>query len=71
MLFSLFLILTFTMRFFIEFIKNPQVDFEKSMSLDMGQWLSIPFVAIGIGILFYIYRNPKPVANTTSAPKKS
>ena len=35
-------------RFFIEFTKETQVDFEKSMTLDMGQWLSIPFVILGL-----------------------
>lgn len=38
----------FTFRFFVEFIKEVQVDFEQSMTLDMGQWLSVPFVVIGI-----------------------
>ncbi|MBR3884316.1 MAG: prolipoprotein diacylglyceryl transferase [Bacteroidaceae bacterium] len=38
----------FTFRFFIEFLKEVQVDFEKGMMLDMGQWLSIPFVVIGV-----------------------
>lgn len=70
LLFSLFLILTFTMRFLIEFIKNPQVDFEKSMPLDMGQWLSIPFVTIGILLLIFIYRKPQPTVDNSS-PKKS
>lgn len=60
LLFSLFLILTFTMRFIIEFIKNPQVDFEKNMALDMGQWLSIPLVLGGIALLIYVYRKPQP-----------
>ena len=51
LIFSLFLILLFTVRFFIEFIKEDQVGFEQSMSLNMGQWLSIPFVLIGIYLL--------------------
>lgn len=38
----------FSFRFFIEFLKEIQVDFESTMSLDMGQWLSIPFIALGI-----------------------
>jgi len=50
-IFSLFLISLFTVRFFIEFIKEVQVDFESSMSLNMGQWLSIPFVLVGIFLL--------------------
>ena len=36
------------MRFLIEFVKEEQVDFEKGMTLDMGQWLSIPFIIGGI-----------------------
>ena len=37
----------FTFRFFIEFLKKEQVDFEQGMPLDMGQLLSIPFVLLG------------------------
>ena len=54
LLFGIFLILTFTMRFLIEFLKNNQVEFEKSMFLNMGQLLSIPLVIAGVAILFYI-----------------
>ncbi|MDR0989650.1 MAG: prolipoprotein diacylglyceryl transferase [Prevotellaceae bacterium] len=42
----------FTFRFFIEFIKMEQVDFEKNMVLDMGQWLSIPFILAGLYFMF-------------------
>lgn len=52
LIFSLFLILLFTVRFFIEFIKEDQVGFEQGMSLNMGQWLSIPFVLIGFYLLY-------------------
>lgn len=38
-------------RFFIEFVKDVQVDFERGMILDMGQWLSIGFIVAGIIIL--------------------
>ncbi len=38
----------FTFRFFVEFLKERQVSFESSMSLDMGQWLSIPFILLGL-----------------------
>jgi phosphatidylglycerol---prolipoprotein diacylglyceryl transferase len=47
-LFGMFLILVFGMRFLIEFIKEPQVGFEQSMALNMGQLLSIPFILAGI-----------------------
>ena len=46
--FGLCLTELFTFRFFIEFLKENQVNFEDSMSLNMGQWLSIPFVIIGV-----------------------
>ena len=46
-LFGLALILIFTFRFFIEFLKKEQVDFEKGLMLNMGQWLSIPFILVG------------------------
>lgn len=46
--FGLCLTLIFTFRFFIEYTKDIQVDFESGMLLNMGQILSIPFIAIGI-----------------------
>ncbi len=46
--FGLCLTLIFTFRFFIEFTKENQVDFENSLPLDMGQLLSIPFIIIGV-----------------------
>ena len=46
--FGLCLTEIFTFRFFVEFLKENQVNFEDSMSLNMGQWLSIPFILIGI-----------------------
>ncbi len=48
---GLFLILIFTMRFFMEFLKASQVDFEDHMALNMGQLLSIPFVIAGVVIM--------------------
>ena len=57
-----FFIGCFGMRFLIEFIKEPQVGFEQSMTLNMGQLLSIPFVLLGIGILVYSYIKKIPAA---------
>jgi phosphatidylglycerol:prolipoprotein diacylglycerol transferase len=48
LLISIFLIMVFTARFFIEFVKEDQVAFESTMKLNMGQLLSIPFIIIGI-----------------------
>ena len=58
LLFGTFLVGTFLTRFFIEFIKNDQVDFEATMTLNMGQCLSIPFVIAGIGFIIYALRRP-------------
>lgn len=52
-LFGLFCAVVFGSRILIEFIKQPQVEFENSMVLDMGQWLSIPFVIVGIYFMFF------------------
>jgi len=51
-LFGAFLILIFGFRFVIEFIKDVQVEFEKSMALNMGQWLSLPLIALGIYLIW-------------------
>ena len=53
LIFGLFLTGLFTFRFFIEFIKEVQVEFEKNMEYDMGQWLSIPLILFGIGLVIY------------------
>jgi phosphatidylglycerol---prolipoprotein diacylglyceryl transferase len=58
-LFALFLILVFTARFFIEYVKENQESFESHMPLDMGQLLSIPFILAGIIILIVISRKKK------------
>jgi prolipoprotein diacylglyceryl transferase len=52
-LFGLATVLFFTARFVIEFVKENQVGFEDKMTLNMGQLLSLPFIAVGIGFIFY------------------
>lgn len=59
MLYGLFLTLTFTLRFFIEFIKEDQVAFEETMTLNMGQWLSIPFVIFGLSLFVWAIVTPE------------
>lgn len=46
--FGLCLTYIFTFRFFVEFLKKNQVDFEEGLPLDMGQLLSIPYIVLGI-----------------------
>lgn len=57
-IFGLFLILIFGFRFLIEFIKEDQTYFEKGMLLNMGQILSIPFLFLG---LYLIFRKDKKI----------
>ena len=59
---GVFLIGCFGSRFLIEFIKEPQVEFEQNMTYDMGQLLSIPFILLGIGFLVYAWRKKIPAA---------
>lgn len=49
----------FIFRFFIEFLKKEQVDFEKGMALDMGQLLSIPFMLLGVWLMWNAMRNTR------------
>ena len=50
----------FTFRFFVEFIKKEQVDFEQGMALDMGQILSLPFILVGLYFMFRTKVKAKP-----------
>ena len=65
-----FLLCCFGMRFLIEFIKEPQVEFEQAMALNMGQLLSIPFIIGGIAILIYAARSKRPAAIVHPEPVK-
>ena len=68
--FGFFLLGCFGGRFLIEFIKEPQVEFEQTMLLDMGQLLSIPFIIAGIGLLIYAAKAKKPAAVVHPQPAK-
>jgi prolipoprotein diacylglyceryl transferase len=50
-IFGVFMIMLFTARFLIEFVKNDQVPFEAGMQLNMGQWLSLPFIFAGFVVI--------------------
>lgn len=69
-MFGFFLIILFGTRFLIEFIKNPQVDFEQNMVLNMGQLLSIPFIVAGVVILWRALKQapltPSPLKKTVT-----
>ncbi len=53
-LFGTFLVLLWTVRFVVEYVKESQGGIEESLGLfSTGQWLSIPFVLAG---LYFMYR---------------
>ena len=51
-LFGLILVLLWTIRFFVEFTKEAQNVERAEWALNTGQWLSIPFVLIGLYFMF-------------------
>ena len=54
-LFGMFALVLFGLRFFYEFLKENQVNFEDDIALNMGQWLSIPMIILGLILLSRIY----------------
>lgn len=68
---GVFFIMVFTARFFVEFIKEDQEAFEKGMMLNMGQWLSIPFVLTGIAlVILAIRKGPVYYQNQINSAKR-
>ena len=61
LMFGTFLVIIFGSRICIEFLKNVQVEFERNMVFDMGQWLSVPFVLIGIGMIVWSFVHRRKV----------
>lgn len=57
-IFGVAMVMIFMARILIEFVKNDQVGFEAGMTLNMGQWLSIPFVIIGLIAIVYSLKRP-------------
>ena len=63
LLLGIAMIIIFASRFFIEYIKEVQVESEilmrESTGLILGQWLSIPFVLWGIWLVWNSMKKPK------------
>ncbi|MCO6173732.1 prolipoprotein diacylglyceryl transferase [Flavobacterium sp. NRK F10] len=56
-IFGIFLILLWTVRFLVEFVKESQGGFESALGVfSTGQWLSIPFIIVGF---YLVYRAKK------------
>lgn len=52
-LFGAFLVMLWTVRFFVEFVKEPQgEEYITMMGLNTGQMLSVPFILIGLYFMF-------------------
>jgi phosphatidylglycerol---prolipoprotein diacylglyceryl transferase len=62
LIFSIFLVVLFGLRFLYEYLKENQVAFEDNLALNMGQWLSIPLVLAGVVLFVYVLKNPKRTA---------
>ena len=60
LLFGTFLVSLFSIRFFIEYVKESQGGFGDGTIFSTGQWLSIPFILIG---LFFVLRKATPAGN--------
>ncbi len=58
---GVFFIGIFFTRFLIEFIKENQEAFESGMTLNMGQWLSVPFILAGIYLIYNALTHPPVV----------
>lgn len=58
LIFGVFFVVLFGCRFLIEFIKNDQVAREATMTLNLGQQLSLPFIIIGIYLIIRALRRP-------------
>jgi prolipoprotein diacylglyceryltransferase len=63
----MFLTSVFSVRFILEFFKTPQAAYEAGNFISVGQWLSIPFIIIG---LVLIQRTRKMLSNDTILVKK-
>lgn len=52
-LFGIFFTLLWTIRFFVEFVKEPQVAERADWLLNTGQLLSLPMIIIGLAIIYF------------------
>lgn len=66
LIFGTFLVLLWSVRFFVEFVKDSQGGFEEYPmfnALSTGQWLSIPFIILGF---YFIYASQKKTVSNHS-----
>lgn len=77
LLLGIFFVGIFGFRFFVEFLKEFQEAWEATIPLKMGQWLSIPFVLLGIWLIYRAKKNgepevqvAKPAGEHSASPRK-
>jgi len=56
-LFGIFFTLLWTIRFIVEYVKEPQVAERADWILNTGQLLSLPMILIGLAIIYFSNRN--------------
>ncbi len=59
---SIAIILSFTFRFFIEYLKDEQSQIVLTDAVNMGQWLSLAFVVVGVALLVRVFQKAKVVS---------
>ena len=59
-LFGLFLVMIFSARFSLEFVKVKQAAYETGLAINTGQWLSVPFFVVGLVLLVRGYSRRLP-----------
>jgi prolipoprotein diacylglyceryl transferase len=64
-LLGLFLVTVFSARFLCEFFKERQADYEANLPLSVGQWLSIPFILLGV----FLFWRSRGLAGAPRRPK--
>ena len=57
LLFGWFMVLVFAVRIVAEFFKVPQAAYEAAQVFSVGQWLSLPFVVLGL-VMVVLSRPP-------------
>lgn len=70
LIFGVFLVMIFGIRFLLEFIKMDQEAFESGMILNMGQILSIPFIIWGIWLIVRRKKTPVPAPVPSASKRK-
>ena len=72
LLFGFFLVMLWTVRFFVENVKESQGGIEEYLGLfTTGQWLSIPFILLGLVFVFLAEKPlPKDLFKTDVNPNK-